>query len=137
MKRKITGDNKGIGFHSITKNSVSDHTAGYIGLDDRVGRIWKGIAMMIGTASIKIYLPWVHSLKEKRMVVKSICAKVHNQFNVSIAEVGEQDIHQIAVLGLAGIAGNRIQADSIIDHVLSFIESNTEGEVVDIEREII
>lgn len=93
--------------------------------------------MVIGTAAIKLHLSWVHSLKEKRMIVKSLCAKVRNQFNVSIAEVDEQDIHQIAVLGFAGVAGDKAQADSIVDHVLNFIESNTEGEVVSIEREII
>lgn len=93
--------------------------------------------MIIGTAVIKLHLPWVHSLKEKRMVVKSLCAKVQNQFNVSIAEIEEQDIHQIAVLGFAGVAGDRAQADSIVDHVLNFIEDNTEGEVVSVDREVI
>lgn len=93
--------------------------------------------MIIATAVIKLHMPWVHSLKEKRMVVKSLCAKVRNQFNVSIAETDEQDIHQIAVLGFAGIAGDRAQADSIVDHVLNFIEGNTEGEVISISREII
>jgi uncharacterized protein YlxP (DUF503 family) len=93
--------------------------------------------MFIATASIQLHLPWVHSLKEKRMVVKSLISKVRNQFNVSAAEVDEQDIHQIAVLGFAGVAGDRAQADSIIDHVLNFIEENTEGEVVKIEREVI
>lgn len=93
--------------------------------------------MIIGTAEIKIHLPWVHSLKEKRMVVKSICAKVRNQFNVSVAETDEQDIHQIALIGFASVAGDKAQADSIIDHVLNFIEKNTEGEILSIEREII
>lgn len=93
--------------------------------------------MFIAAAKITLNLPWVHSLKEKRMVVKSLLAKVRNQFNVSAAEVDEQDIHQIAVLGFAGIAGDRAQADSIIDHVLNFIEDNTEGEVVGVEREVI
>lgn len=93
--------------------------------------------MVIAAVKIKIHMSWVHSLKEKRMVVKSIIAKVRNQYNVSIAEVEEQDIHQIAVLGFAAVAGDRIQADSITDHVLNFIEGNTEGEVVGIEREII
>lgn len=93
--------------------------------------------MVIGTVLIKIHMPWVHSLKEKRMVVKSICAKVRNQFNVSIAEVDEQDLHQIAVLGFAGVAGDKAQADSILDHVLNFIESNFEGEVVSVERDVI
>jgi uncharacterized protein YlxP (DUF503 family) len=93
--------------------------------------------MFIGVVKIKMHMPWVHSLKEKRMVVKSICAKARNQFNVSMAEVDEQDIHQIAVLGFVSIAGDKAQADSIIDHVLNFIESNSEGEIVSIEREVI
>lgn len=93
--------------------------------------------MVIGALKVKIRSTWVHSLKEKRMVVKSICAKVHNKFNVSIAETEEQDIHQIAVLGIAFVAGDAAQADSISDHVLNFIESNIEGEIIDIEREII
>lgn len=93
--------------------------------------------MIIATVKIQLHLPWVHSLKEKRMVVKSLISKAQNQFNVSAAEVDEQDIHQIAVLGFAGVAGDRAQADSIIDHVLNFIEENTEGEVIKIEREVI
>lgn len=93
--------------------------------------------MFIATASIRLHLPWVHSLKEKRMVVKSLSSKVRNQYNVSVAEIEEQDIHQIAVLGFAGIAGDRAQADSIIDNVINFVEDNTEGEIVSVEREIL
>jgi uncharacterized protein YlxP (DUF503 family) len=93
--------------------------------------------MVIGIVKIKIYVPWVHSLKEKRMVVKSLCAKVQNKFNVSIAEVEDQDLHQSVVLGFAGVAGDNAQADSILDHVINFVESNTEGEVISIEREVI
>ena len=68
--------------------------------------------MMILTITIKLHAPWVHSLKEKRMVVKSLLAKLQNKFNVSVAELDEQDIHQIIVLGLAGIVANNAQADS-------------------------
>lgn len=93
--------------------------------------------MVIGTATIRIYSPWVHSLKEKRMIVKSICAKVHNKFNVSISEIEEQDVHQFIVLGFASVAGDSAHADSIIDHVLNFVESNVEGDIVSVERELI
>lgn len=92
--------------------------------------------MIIGTAKITIYAPWVHSLKEKRMTVKSLCAKVRNKFNVSIAEVEEQDTHQNIVLGLAFVVNETSAADSIIDHVLNFIEDNTEGDIIDIYREL-
>ncbi len=92
---------------------------------------------MIAAAKLKLYMPWVHSLKEKRMVVKSICAKVKNRYNVSIAEVEEQDIHQTAVLEFAAVAGDRAQADSILDHVINYIENNTDGELVQVERDIL
>lgn len=93
--------------------------------------------MIVGTASVSIYVPWVHSLKEKRMVVKSLCAKVRNTFNVSIAEVDSQDLHQRIVLGFACVANETALANSILDHVLNFIEGNTEGEILSIEREIL
>lgn len=93
--------------------------------------------MLIGSCKVKIHTPWVHSLKEKRMVVKSICAKVRNKFNVSIAEIEDQDKHQIIVIGFATVAADMPQCDSIIDHVLNFIESNTEGEIIGIERDVV
>lgn len=91
--------------------------------------------MIISLLKIKIHTPWVHSLKEKRMVVRSLCSKIQNQFHVSVAEVSDQDKHQMTVLGISSVAGNTSHGDSIIDHVIEFIESNTEGEVVEIERE--
>ena len=93
--------------------------------------------MVIGVIKIKIHIPWSHSLKEKRMVVKSLSAKIRNKFNVSIAEVEDQDIHQIIVLGITCVAGDNSHADSILDNVINFVESNTEGEVIKVEREVI
>ncbi|MBE6830540.1 MAG: DUF503 domain-containing protein [Ruminococcaceae bacterium] len=92
--------------------------------------------MLVGTAEITLYAPWVHSLKEKRMVVKSILDKVRNRFNVSAAETDFQDVHQTAVIGFACVAGTVSQADSIIDHVIAFIEGNTEAEIINIAREV-
>lgn len=93
--------------------------------------------MFIAVLRLKLHFPWVHSLKEKRMEVKSLCAKARNKFNISAAEIDEQDIHQIAVLGFAGIAGDKAQADSIIDNIINFVEANTEGEIIEQERDII
>lgn len=93
--------------------------------------------MVVGVVKIKIYVPWVHSLKEKRMEVKSICGKVRNRYNVSIAEIEDQDIHQMIVIGFTCITGNNALADSILDNVINYIECNTEGEVTSVERELI
>lgn len=92
--------------------------------------------MIIETLEIQLYASWVHSLKEKRMIVKSLIAKIRNQFNVSVAEVKDQDVHQSIVLGLACVAGNTALADSIMDHVLTFIETNTEAEIIAVQREV-
>lgn len=92
--------------------------------------------MRVAVLKIRLYAPWVHSLKEKRMVVKSVVAKVRNQFHVSVAEVEQQDIHQTIVIGIASIVAHNAQADSIIEEIIKFIEWNTEAEIIDIEREI-
>lgn len=92
--------------------------------------------MIIEAATVKLYAPWVHSLKEKRMVVKSLIAKTQNKFNVSIAEVDEQDTHQTIVLGLACVAGTAALGDSMIESILLFIEHNTDAELMDVQREI-
>ena len=93
--------------------------------------------MIIATCTISMRASWVHSLKEKRMIVKSLCSKVRNKFNVSIAEIDMQDIHQSIVIGIAAIAGDSAHADSIIDNVINFIESITDAEIISVERELI
>ena len=92
--------------------------------------------MIIETATIKLYAAWVHFLKEKRMIAKSIIAKTKNKFNVSIAEVSEQDRYKTIILEIACITDIVGQSDSIIDNVITFIESNTEAEIPDIQREM-
>ncbi|MDD2200230.1 MAG: DUF503 domain-containing protein [Bacteroidales bacterium] len=92
--------------------------------------------MITGNLKIKIHVPWVHSLKEKRMIVKSLCARTRNKFNISIAEVEEQDIHQTIVLGISFVTTDNSQADSIADHVINYIESSTEGDIISIERNL-
>ncbi|MDD3224988.1 MAG: DUF503 domain-containing protein [Clostridium sp.] len=93
--------------------------------------------MIIGTAKISLYANWVHSLKEKRMVVKSILAKVKNKFNVSIAEIENQDVHQTITIGIACVSGDTRHANSMVQKVLDYIEDNTEAVVENVEIEIL
>jgi len=106
------------------------------GLAEVMGKMCRRLNMIIEAAIIKLFSPWVHSLKEKRMVVKSLIAKTQNKFNVSIAEVDEQDTHQTIVLGLACVAGTVALADSMIESILLYIENNTDAEIMNIQREI-
>ena len=92
--------------------------------------------MKIAILKIKLYAPWVHSLKEKRMIVKSLLAKIRNKFQVSAAEVEDQDIHQSIVIGAAAIVPHSAWADSLMDEIVRFVEENTEAEIVQEEREM-
>ncbi|MCR5807836.1 MAG: DUF503 domain-containing protein [Oscillospiraceae bacterium] len=92
--------------------------------------------MKIAVMTFRLHAPWVHSLKEKRMIVKSIVAKLQNKFHVSAAEVDEQDTHQIIVIGIAGIVPHNAMADSLMDEISQFVGENTECEILDEGREI-
>ena len=91
--------------------------------------------MIILFMKVTLRASWVHSLKEKRMVVKSIVQKLKNKFNISVAEVENQDIHNTIIIGIAGICANPSQSDSIMEHIITFIECNTDAEIIDIEKE--
>ena len=67
--------------------------------------------MNIAVMTFRLRAPWAHSLKEKRMIVKSIVTRLQNRFHVSAAEIDEQDIHQIIVIGVAAIVPNNAMAD--------------------------
>lgn len=92
--------------------------------------------MKVLTIKMKLYVPWVHSLKEKRMVIKSILGKLKNKFNVSAAEVDAQDVHQTIVIGIASIVAHQAQADSMAEEMIRFVEMNTDGEILEIETEV-
>lgn len=92
--------------------------------------------MKIAVMIFRLHASWVHSLKEKRMIVKSLVAKLQNRFHVSAAEVDEQDIHQIIVIGVASIIPHNAMADSLMEEISLFVENNTEAEIINEEREI-
>ena len=86
--------------------------------------------------TFRLHAPWVHSLKEKRMIVKSLVARLQNRFHVSAAETGAQDTHQIIEIGIATIVPHNALADSVMEEISRFVEENTEAEIIDEMREI-
>lgn len=92
--------------------------------------------MLIAAMTFRLHATWVHSLKEKRMIVKSIITQLQNRFRVSAAEIDEQDTHQIIVIGVAAIVPHNAMADSLMDEISAFVEENTEAEILDEQREI-
>ena len=94
--------------------------------------------MNVGVAEITLRLPASHSLKEKRRVVRSVCQRVRNRFNVAIAEVDGQDTWQTAVFGITCVSNSALHAAQMLDTVFEFIEADRpDAEIVSIESETI
>ena len=91
--------------------------------------------MRVLNIKITLRASWVHSLKEKRMVVKSIVQRLKNKFNVSVGEVYEQDIHQIIVIGISAVCGDQKQVDSTLENLIDFVEENTDAAIINIESD--
>lgn len=91
--------------------------------------------MFVRLVTVKLYAPWVHTLKEKRAVVKSLCAKLRNRFNATVAESGELDTHQTAVITVAYLAGDAAAADKTREEIVRFIENSTDAQIAGISTE--
>lgn len=92
--------------------------------------------MVIGSCKIKLKAEWIGSLKEKRTEVKKIVEKTKNKFNVSVAEIGSNDVHEIIEIGLACVTNDGRMANSVIDNTVNFIEKITDAEIIDVDMEI-
>ena len=91
---------------------------------------------MVAVMRFRLRASWVHSLKEKRMIVKSLVARLQNKFHVSAAEVDEQDVHQVIDIGIAAIVPHSALADSLMEEISRFIDENCEAEIIEEERGI-
>ncbi|HEX9758669.1 MAG TPA: DUF503 domain-containing protein [Nitrospiria bacterium] len=91
--------------------------------------------MTVGICTLVLYLPGIGSLKGKRQIIKSLKDRVQNRFNVSIAEVGDQDLWQRAVLGIACVGNDRGFVNQVLDKVLDFVQRVPTIEVLDFRLE--
>ena len=93
--------------------------------------------MFVGVCTVYLTAEWVTSLKEKRMVVKSIIEKSKHKFNISIAEVDRQDVHRSIVIGFACVSNESAHVDKMMNTVIDYIENNTDAVVDRVETEIL
>jgi len=94
-------------------------------------------AVLVGTLKLTFDIPWANSLKDKRMLVKSLTVKLRDKFGVSVAEVEQQDTLRTAVLGVACVGGSKAQLDSVLDHMLNWIDGSCEAPLMRVERNIL
>ena len=73
--------------------------------------------MPIGVLTLELYIPHAHSLKEKRMVVRSLKERLRARFNVAVAELDHQDLWQRSLLGVVSISGDPKALEMLLEAV--------------------
>src|SRR5579864_3136696 len=93
--------------------------------------------MFVGVLKLTFHIPHARSLKEKRSVVRKFRDRVRARFDVSIAEVDAQDLHQKAVFGVAVVSGDAAKCDSVLEQVARAAELQEEAVLSDRATELI
>ena len=74
--------------------------------------------MPVGLLTLEIHLPYAHSLKERRAVLRKMRDRLRSRFNVAIAELDHRDVWQSATLGVVSISESQPILDSVLRDVL-------------------
>lgn len=94
--------------------------------------------MIVGTCRVQLRFEGNHSLKGKRSALKPLLARLHREFNVSAAEVDQQDDWEFTQIGLAVVANSRAHVDQVLQSAVRWIESSRlDLQLVDYEIEIL
>ncbi|MCS7285606.1 MAG: DUF503 domain-containing protein [Anaerolineae bacterium] len=94
--------------------------------------------MVIGTCTLELHLPGNGSLKDKRRILQSIIRRVQSNFNVSIAEIGAQDLWQRAELGIACVSTSSEEAHRLLSNVVEWIlQHYPQVELIDYRIELL
>jgi len=94
--------------------------------------------MNIGVCRVSFRLPENLSLKGKRRVLKSITTRVRSKFNVSVAEVDDQNLWQLATLGICCVSNDKRYTNEVLSKVVDLIVNGRfDVEILDYEIEIL
>jgi uncharacterized protein YlxP (DUF503 family) len=75
----------------------------------------------IGVCKLRIHIPGSQSLKDKRSIVKSLTSRLQQHFNISIAEVDDHDLWQMATIGIACVSNHNHRVDEVLNQVINTI----------------
>ncbi|MBB1256781.1 DUF503 domain-containing protein [Streptomyces alkaliterrae] len=92
--------------------------------------------MYTGTLSFDLLLGDVRSLKQKRSVVRPLVAELQRKYAVSAAEVGEQDLHRRAVIGVALVSGDAGHLSDVLDRCERLVAARPEVELLSVRRRL-
>ena len=93
--------------------------------------------MFVGVLRLELHVPHARSLKDKRSVIRKFRDRVRGRFDVSVAEVGAQDLLQRAVFGVSVVSGDASVCDSILSQVRRLADHQPDALLTDSKMEII
>lgn len=93
--------------------------------------------MVVGVCHLDLVLPHGSSLKGKRRVIKSLITRIRDKFNVSVSEVGGQDLWQRVHVGISLVGADKRFLNSSLDKVIDYIEELGMLEVVSVKMEFL
>ena len=90
--------------------------------------------MYILSAKLTFTIPYADSLKDKRQVRRSLIEKTRQRFNVSVAEVGAQDVHRTLIIGIAVVSSEMAHAQNSLEEIIRFLDNNPDAELTAVEK---
>lgn len=93
--------------------------------------------MIIGLAVFELRIAGAFSLKDKRRVLSSLLNRLRSRFNISVAEIGNQDVKQHATVAISVVANSTTHVHSVLSHVTNFVESHRGVECLTVHTEIL
>lgn len=93
--------------------------------------------MTVGILRLAIFIENSHSLKEKRMVLHSLKARLRNSFNVAISQIDDEDKWQKATLAIVGVEKDKKNMNSVLSRIINFIEQFGNLNLINYEMELI
>jgi uncharacterized protein YlxP (DUF503 family) len=93
--------------------------------------------MTIGILTLILFIQDSSSLKERRMVLHSLKARLRNNFNVAVTQIDDEDKWQKATLAVVGVEKNRDTVNSSLSKIINFIENFNQVGLIDHEIELI
>lgn len=93
--------------------------------------------MVIGVLELDMRLFSPNSLKDKRSLIKRLISRIRNNFNVSVSEIGYQDLWQRTLVGVAFITGEKSFAQRVLSKIMKFVEKERDVSLIDSKMEVL
>jgi len=92
---------------------------------------------VVGLCTLEVIIPEAHSLKDKRSVLRSMLEGMRNRFNISAAEIENQDVWRRATIGVACVSSSQVFADQVLNKVVAWVEANPRVYLADVQVEFL